>query len=126
VTVLTKGDVFDLLSAHLAMFEADLGTGVVNWASRTLEVMFGYPLPGELEDESVEILIPDAVRAKHAKEHRPGYGADPRPRLMGRDMKLSGRRKDGSVFPVEVMLLPKAANKRRVVIGIVFDMTDRK
>lgn len=125
--VLTKTETFDLLADNLAMFEVDMLTGTINSATKTLERMFGYKIPGDLEGRSVDVLVPDAAKEGHA-EHRQAFAANPEPRLMGRRMPhgaLSGRRKDGSVFPVEIMLLPKAANKVRVVVGLVFDMTDR-
>lgn len=123
--VLTKGETFDLLAEHIAIFEVDMRTGVINGATKTLERMFGYGVSGELEGESIELLIPSSLRGRHAKEHRPAFAADPQPRLMGRHMDLRGQRKDGSVFPVEVMLLPRAANRVRVIVGVVFDMSVR-
>lgn len=123
--VLTKGEMFDLLSDHLGIFEVDEKSGVINWASKTLEIMFGYTISSELEGESVDMLLPANLRAKHAATHRPYFSVHPEPRLMGRKMDLQGQRKDGSVFRVEVMLLPRVANRTRVIVGIVFDMTQR-
>lgn len=123
--VLTKSEMFDLLADNLAMFEVEDRTGKINWATKTLETMFGYQVPGILEGELIEILIPAPVREKHSKDHRPNFTSNPEPRLMGRKLDLRGQRKNGTTFPVEVMLLPRAANRVRVVVGVVFDMTDR-
>lgn len=123
--VLTNTEIVDLLSGHLAILEVDMNRGIINWATKTLEEMFGYRIPGDLEGRPVEVLIPDDKREKHSKEHRPSFAANPEPRLMGRLLALQGRRQNGTVFPVEVMLLPKAANLQRVVVAVVFDLSDR-
>lgn len=123
--VLTNTETIELLADHLALFEVDMAAGTINWASKTLERMFGYAIPGDLEGRPVETLIPESVREKHVKEHRPGFAANPGPRLMGRNLSLKGQRSDGSVFPVEVMLLPRAANRQRVVVGLVLDLSGR-
>lgn len=123
--VLTNTETIELLADHLAIFEADLSSGHINWASRTLERMFGYTIPGDLEGRPIESLLPESVREKHRNEHRPAFASNPEPRLMGRKALLSGQRQNGSVFPVEVMLLPRAANRQRVVVGVVLDLSDR-
>ena len=58
--------------------------------------------------------------------HRRGYAAEPRVRAMGMTQQLSGRRRDGSLFPVEVALSPtndRAA--RRLTIATVRDVSER-
>lgn len=123
--VLTNTELVDLLAGSLAMLEVDMARGTINWATKTLEEMFGYRIPGDLEGRPVEVLIPEDKRDRHAREHRPAFNASPEPRLMGRMLALQGSRRDGTVFPVEVMLLPKAANLQRVVVAVIFDLSDR-
>lgn len=102
-----------------------MDTGVITYATRPFEKMFGYKIPGALEGEVIESLVPNDRREIHANEHRPMFNSNPEPRMMGGKSKLEGQRKDGSVFPVEVLLLPKAVNGKRVVICLVVDMTGR-
>ena len=123
--VLTRAESDDLFAAHLAWVEVMIDTGVIQFATHPLERMFGYGLSGELEGLTIEALLPSGVREVHAKTHRTHFADDPTPRMMGRSAKLQGQRKDGSVFPVEVMLLPKAVNRVRVVVALVFDMSER-
>lgn len=130
-SILTKSEMAELLMDTLAIFEVDMDSGIITLASRELERMFGYTLPGELEGKVVEVLVPEALRDIHANVHRPGFAANPEPRMMGRRgsrptvMILSGQRQDGTVFPVEIALRPRASRGQRVVLGIVSDMTGR-
>ena len=129
--VLTKSRLVDILGEYLAKFEVEDKTGKITWCTRALEKMFGYARQGELEGQAVEVLVPIAFREKHAAIHRPSFMANPEPRMMGRRlvdgswMELMGQRKDGSTFPVEVMLIPCACDGINVTVGIVVDMTDR-
>jgi two-component system, cell cycle sensor histidine kinase and response regulator CckA len=87
------------------------------------ERLFGYRRD-ELVGQPVEILVPDEVRALHPA-HRAGYVADPRPRPMGADMQLAGRRRDGSTFPAEVSLAAMGADEGLLVTAVVRDVTER-
>ena len=55
--------------------------------------LFGYARE-ELIGQPIEILVPDSVRAGHAR-HRGAYAGDPHARPMGVDLDLHGRRQDG-------------------------------
>lgn len=107
------------------MMEVGMDTGKINWASPEMERMFGYWLPGELEGQLVEVLVPEALRKKHADTHRPGFAVSPRQRMMGSRSALMGARQDGTTFPVEIVLIPRAVAGIRVVVVVVLDMTDR-
>ncbi len=88
------------------------------------EKMFGYARPEYLA-HPVEMLLPQRFAAAHA-EQRAGYHAEPRLRSMGAGMELLGRRKDGSEFPVDVMLSPVATPEGQLVLAVVRDITERK
>lgn len=60
---------------------------------------FGYA-HDELVGRPIEILVPDEHAHSHVVE-RDAYLADPVPRPMGVARDPLGRRKDGSVFPIE-------------------------
>lgn len=88
------------------------------------EKMFGYARR-ELLDQSVEMLIPEAVRDRHV-QHRAAYCAEPRVRLMGQNIELCGRYRDGSRFPVEIMLSPLRIGGQLLVSSAIRDITERK
>jgi two-component system, cell cycle sensor histidine kinase and response regulator CckA len=87
------------------------------------ERLFGYPRD-ELIGQPVEILVPDGARDMHPG-HRAGYLADPRPRPMGADMQLAGRRRDGGTFPAEISLSAIDTDEGILVTAAVRDVTER-
>jgi two-component system sensor kinase FixL len=98
--------------------------GVIVFANRTAEEMFGYER-GELLGEQIGILIPERLRSIH-QVHREAYVQDPKVRPMGLGLDLVGRRKDGSEFPIEISLSPQEMRERSLFTAIVRDITDRK
>jgi hypothetical protein len=86
--------------------------------------MFGYPR-NELLDQPLEILLPERIRGVHAA-HRASYFVEPRVRPMGIGLDLSGRRKDGTEFPVEISLSHVARPDGGVAIAFITDITERK
>ena len=86
--------------------------------------MFGYDRE-ELIGNSVEILIPDAMRSEH-RAHRGHYQESPARRPMGIGMELRARRKDGSILPVEVGLSPLMTSRGVFIVTTVHDITSRK
>jgi len=87
------------------------------------EKMFGYKRE-ELLGQLVEILVPDRYANVHVK-HRTGYFVDPKTRPMGEGQPLSGKRKDGSEFPVEISLSPLESGEEILVTSIIRDISAR-
>lgn len=78
----------------------------------------------ELIGEEVEILIPRRF-TKHY-HYRSEYFNDPHVRAMGKGLKLFGKRKDQTEFPVEVSLSPLRTDEGLLVLAAIRDVTDRK
>ena len=86
--------------------------------------MFGYER-SELLGQPVEILVPERFRHAHP-DHRRNYGATARVRPMGAGLELYGRRKDGSEFPVDIMLGPVDTSAGNVVLSVIRDLTEKR
>jgi formate hydrogenlyase transcriptional activator len=98
--------------------------GHISAINPAAEQLFGYA-EIELVGELVEILIPERFRGHHPKL-RDAYGAAPSARPMGTGLELHGRRKDGSEFPVDIMISPVETGGEQSVLTIVRDITERK
>jgi len=99
--------------------------GVIRYASRQTESMFGYERH-DLVGRQLEMLMPELLREDHIA-HRGSYSAAPGIRLMGAGLSPTGRRRDGTEFPVNVALSHMESADGIVVIAAVRDMTlDRR
>lgn len=78
--------------------------GIIRRANRQCCAMFGYDI-AELIGQPVEILVPERARHGHAAR-RDSYHCGPAVRPMGEGLELHGRRKDGTDFPVDIMITP--------------------
>ena len=99
-------------------------SGVMVMTNAEAERIFGYPR-SELLGRSVEMLIPERLRAAHAGM-RAGYFSELRARPMGAGRDLYGLRKDGRDFPVEIGLNPIETEHGTMVLASVIDITERK
>ena len=88
------------------------------------ERLFGYSRE-ELLGKPVESLLPERFRRAHVA-HRDEYRSDPRTRPMGAGLELSGRRKNGDEFPVDISLSPLPTADGVLLTAAIRDMTERK
>jgi len=98
-------------------------SGLIQFVNQQTENLFGYPR-AELIGHPIEMLVPDRVRGKHPAL-RGSYGEDPAARPM-RGRNLSGRRKDGTEFSVDISLTPLDTPQGLLVAAAVRDATERK
>ncbi|MGE3776745.1 MAG: PAS domain S-box protein [Pirellulaceae bacterium] len=89
-----------------------------------LAQMFAYS-PAELVGRAVELLLPARCR-QHHHDYRHAYFEQAKRRGMGVGRELSGRRKDGSEFPVEVGLSPICTEAGKFVLASVIDISERR
>src|SRR6185312_5582994 len=92
--------------------------------NQATESLFGYTRD-ELIGEPVEILVPPAYRHRHESD-RSEYSKNPVARPMGHGLTLSGVKKDGTEFPVEISLSPVQTADEVGTIAIVRDVTQRR
>jgi two-component system sensor histidine kinase DevS len=88
-----------------------------------LERQFGYT-GAEMLGETIELLVPADARDAHVAL-RQTYVLEPRRREMGVGRHLHGRRRDGSVFPVQISLARIATAEGAMTFAAVRDVTSR-
>jgi PAS domain S-box-containing protein len=98
--------------------------GVIVLASRAVKSLFGYD-PDEIVGHPLEILVPESARAEHEGLRRSFVEAG-KARPMGRGLTLKGRRRDGSLFPIDVSLAPFPTAEGPYVGAFVRDITERR
>lgn len=98
--------------------------GLIRLINPQAEKLFGYTAE-ELLDQQIEILIPEEYRQKHAGLMK-AYFDIPEQRPMGGGLELTARKKDGSIFPVEISLGHYKAKSSQMAIVFLSDITQRK
>ena len=95
--------------------------GTIVLANRQVERIFGYP-PGLLIGQPIEILVPESVR----DIHRARYHESPQARPMGTSLHLTGRRQDGTEFPIQTSLSHAETAEGSFAIAAVRDMSQQQ
>ena len=98
--------------------------GIIKLHNLRAEEMFGYTRE-EMQGQPVELLVPEAFRAKHVK-NKEGYLQNPSTRSMGMGLDLMARRKDGTTFPVEISLNYFESEGEQYAMALISDITRRK
>jgi PAS domain S-box-containing protein len=98
--------------------------GEIQMSNKYIEQQFGYN-EGELIGQKVEVLVPSRYTKRH-EQHRSNFNTNPHSRPMGLGMELSGVRKDGAEFPVEVSLGHYKIEGESYALAFVTDISQRK
>jgi PAS domain S-box-containing protein len=106
-----------------AIFVTD-AQGVIRGANPRAAELFGHTQT-EFVGRPIESLIPERFRKRHPG-HRENYNAHPRARQMGAALNLYALRKDGTEFPVDIMLKPIETVHGPVVLSFVRDVTEQR
>lgn len=98
--------------------------GEVTRANQLAESTFGYT-SAELMGQPIEMLIPQRYRNAHPG-HRQAFQSETRARPMGVGRDLSGVRKDGREFPVEIGINPVQTDEGPMIVSVIVDLSERK
>lgn len=98
--------------------------GAIESVNPAAEKMFGYG-PGELIGRKVNVLMP----APHALDHDSylsNYIHTGHAKIIGIGREVMGKRKNGSLFPMDLSVGEVRLAKRRMFTGIIRDISVRK
>ena len=108
--------------ATMAIIVANRG-GEIILANAFARKLFGYG--DEMVGLKIEAVIPRRFHNNHIK-YREVYNRQPTNRSMGEGYNLSGTRKDGSEFPVEVSLGHYTIDQETYSIAFIIDISRRR
>ena len=96
--------------------------GMIQTINRSAERLFGYS-HAEMIGQNVSIFMPSPYREEH-DGYIERYLKTGQKRILDSVRELVGRRKDGSLFPIELSITE--VDHLQVFTGIVHDISDRK
>ncbi|HLW83536.1 MAG TPA: sigma 54-interacting transcriptional regulator [Candidatus Acidoferrales bacterium] len=97
--------------------------GKISEVNEQVEKSFGYNR-GELAGQTIDMLVPGRYQQTHA-QLRTSYTKNLRTRPMGAGLELYGRRKDGTEFPVDIMLSPVEMKGGTLVLSVIRDLSEK-
>jgi two-component system sensor kinase FixL len=98
--------------------------GLIESFSLAAEQLFGWTA-GEMQGRNVNSLMPSPYREAH-DGYLQRYLATGERRIIGIGRVVSGQRRDGSTFPMELAVGEVNLTGRRLFTGFVRDLTDRQ
>lgn len=109
------------------LFDAIITTnnkGIIQDFNNQAQRMFGYS-PQEVIGKSINILMPEDYSKSH-DAYMQNYTSTGMTKVMGKGRELLGKRKDGSLFPIEVALTEFQLDGTQMFIGTLRDITQKK
>ncbi|MCM2288987.1 MAG: PAS domain S-box protein, partial [Sulfuritalea sp.] len=110
-------------TAGSAIVTVDSANHVVGW-NPAAERLFGHT-EAEIAGQPLMQIVPPRFRERHLAGMRQRLD-DGAPCMGGKSMEVSGQRKDGSEFPLEISVAQWATDQGRFFTGVMVDITERK
>ena len=98
--------------------------GTIEGFSRAATRIFGYA-PEEVVGENVKLLMPEPHRSEH-DGHIARYRNTGQARIIGVGREVEGRRRNGETFPADLAISEVRLAGRRVFMGFIRDISERK
>ncbi len=97
---------------------------IVQSFNKAAETIFGYRAD-EVIEKNVNMLMPSPYHEEH-DSYVNNYLRTGNPKVIGIGREVSGRRKDGSTFPLYLAVGEVLVGDRRLFTGIVRDISEKK
>ncbi|KWT75609.1 PAS domain S-box protein [Candidatus Magnetominusculus xianensis] len=106
-----------------AIITIDSNQKVIYW-NKASEKLFNYAV-SEALNKDISIIIPERYKQRH-KEGAKRVSQTGQSKLFGKTFEISGLRKNGEEFPVEISLAMWKVKEDTYYTGIIRDITERK
>ncbi|MBI4741337.1 MAG: SpoIIE family protein phosphatase [Betaproteobacteria bacterium] len=106
-----------------AIITIDTGAKIVS-CNRSTERIFGWEI-GEMVGRNVNMLMPEPYHGEHDGYVRSYVQGGP-PQIIGFGREVTGLRKNGTTFPMELGLTEARFEKERLFVGVIHDITERR
>ena len=98
--------------------------GIIESFNLAAERIFGFKA-AEVIGKNISILMPSPHQERH-DSYLANYRHTGHAKIIGIGREVSGRRKDGTIFPMDLSVSEVRLAKRRVFTGFIRDITGRK
>lgn len=98
--------------------------GIIETVNPAVERIFGYE-SAEMLGKNIKMLMPQPHRDSH-DEYLKRYRDTGDGHIIGTGREVEGRRKDGTIFPIDLAINEMVVGERRVFTGILRDITERR
>jgi PAS domain S-box-containing protein len=98
--------------------------GAIRSFNHAAERIFGYDV-SEIMGKNLRILMPEPDRTQH-DAYIKNYRKTGKAQIIGKGREVTGIRKNGQVFPIELAISESISRGETIFIGIVRDITERK
>ncbi len=98
--------------------------GIVQSFNPAAQRMFGY-MAEEVVGANVRMLMPEPYQSEH-DSYITHYRDTQQAKIIGIGREVSGKRKNGEIFPLDLAVSEMQVNEEQKFVGIVRDITERK
>jgi PAS domain S-box-containing protein len=107
-----------------AVITMDDRGAVIGWNTHA-EKIFGWTSKEAVGKRVSELIIPNELRGAHEKGHehlrRTGHGP-----VLNKRIEVNGMRRDGTLVPVELLIVPTHVGDEKYYTGFLHDISERR
>ena len=99
-------------------------TGIIQMFNPAAEKIFGYEAE-EVIGKNIKVLMPEPYYSEHDK-YISNYLTTGQAKIIGHGREVTGLRKDGTMFPMELGVSKAEIHGKPMFVGLLHDITARK
>ena len=100
------------------------GSGLIHSYNKACITLFGYE-PYEVIGKNISMLMPEPYHSAH-DGYIENFKKSGKAKIIGVGREVTGKRKDGSIFPMELAVGETHAGEEYAFVGIIRDITESK